>query len=229
MEARERLIVALDFGDIDEAISLVDSLGDEILWYKVGLELFFASGRAAVDALRERGKKVFLDLKLHDIPNTVERAARVLAGLGAQIINVHALAGEAALAGAARALAGASDPPLLAAVTVLTSTPGDAQVVAQRVLDLASMASRAGAGAVVVPFPALRALKEALPGMRTIVPGIRLEGDSLDDQRQIATPSRALEAGADWIVVGRSITRTLDPLERARAILQQAEAALSGN
>jgi len=236
MDPRERLVVALDLPDMKAAQALVGSLGAEVLWYKVGLELFGAVGPESVSWLKREGKRVFLDLKLHDIPNTVARAVTRLAHTGADLVDLHVAAGPEAMALAARArdeISAAAPRPLLLGVTVLTSTKTrrdhapltDAEVRGEAV-ERARDAQAAGLDGVVAPAVAVGEI-HAVCGREfpVLVPGIRPAGVAAGDQRWTATPLEAVEAGARWIVVGRAITAALDPPGAARAIRAQMLAA----
>jgi orotidine-5'-phosphate decarboxylase len=233
-EARKRLIVALDFPQADAAIEFVDRLDGQPLWVKVGLELFAAAGPSVIEPLLKRGNSVFLDLKFHDIPNTVAGAIRSAAALGVGMMTVHASGGPAMLAAAKAALEGVSDPPQLLAVTVLTSMDqkqvkavGVGRTPAKQVELLAKMGIGAGInGFVCSPeeVAALRALTG--PGGVLVIPGIRPAGAGVCDQKRIATPADALRDGASYLVVGRPITQAADPAEAADAILREMAAAL---
>ncbi|MEP7033052.1 MAG: orotidine-5'-phosphate decarboxylase [Actinomycetota bacterium] len=215
------IVVALDVSDIDRAETLARSLEGRVGMFKIGLELFAAHGPAAVLRLRDYGP-IFLDLKLHDIPNTVERAARNCARMSVAMISVHALGGEAmmraAVRGAAQGSAGTDSPaPFVAGVTVLSSLSGE---------ELASSASLAfeakasGAGAVVVSGEDVRVVREVVGDAFTVVvPGIRPAGSNGHDQVRILTPEEALEAGADYLVIGRAITDSPDLAATAESIL----------
>lgn len=214
------LAVALDLSDLDEAESLARRLGPEVGLLKVGLELFTAHGPACVDRLRPHGA-VFLDLKLHDIPTTVERSAANAGRLGVAMLTVHALGGEAMVAaavrGAGRGAEEAGHPtPLVVAVTVLSSLAGEGLA---SPASLAFEARAAGAAGVVVSGEDVAVVREVLGGEAClVVPGIRPEGSNGHDQVRVLTPSEAIERGADFIVVGRPITASTDPLGAARAI-----------
>lgn len=214
------LVVALDLADLEAAERLAADLAGIVGMLKVGLELFAAHGPEAVRRIGTHGP-VFLDLKLHDIPTTVERAARVCGRLGASMLTVHALGGEAMVAAAVRgAAAGAEEvglaPPVVAAVAVLSSLD---EALASPV-SLASRAVAAGARAVVVSGADVAVVREALGReVALVVPGIRPEGADGHDQVRVLTPGEALEAGADYLVVGRPITGTGDPVGAARSIL----------
>jgi orotidine-5'-phosphate decarboxylase len=215
------LVVALDVSDIDEALALAARLSGEVAMVKVGLELFGAHGPAAVGRLRPHAP-VFLDLKLHDIPNTVGRASFNVARLGASMLTVHALGGEAMVAAAVRGAASGAeeaglDPPLVVAVTVLSSVAGEGLA---SPASLAFEACAAGANGVVVSGEDVSAVREVLGDEAClVVPGIRPAGSNGHDQVRILTPSEAMEAGADYLVVGRPITSSSDPAAAARSIL----------
>jgi orotidine-5'-phosphate decarboxylase len=233
-EARRRLIVALDVPDAASAIHLVNQLESCCHWFKVGLELFVAAGPAVLEPLVARGHSIFLDLKFHDIPNTVAGAVRSAAGLGVRMVNVHASGGPAMLAAARDALAGFADPPKLLAVTVLTSMD-QAQVKAvgqdrspgEQVQLLARMCLDEGINGFVCSPEEVATLR-AMTGPEgvLVIPGIRPAGGDTGDQRRIATPAAALRAGASLLVVGRPITQAPDPHAAAEKILAEMAAAL---
>jgi len=227
-EARERLIVALDFPSGQEALNFVDRLDGTCRWFKVGLELFLAAGGSIVETLRNRGYSVFLDLKFHDIPNTVAGAVRSVAPLGAQLLTIHASGGPAMLAAAAEAAAGFYTPPELLAVTVLTSmdsaqlrATGVAASPGDQAMLLAKMAFANGIDGFVCSPEEAAGLRAAMPGSTLVTPGIRPAGASVGDQKRIATPAAALAAGASYLVVGRPITQAVDPAQAAIAILEE--------
>jgi orotidine-5'-phosphate decarboxylase len=232
-EARKRLIVALDVPDATAA-ALVNKLEGTCLWFKVGLELFTSSGPAALEPLIKRGHSVFLDLKLHDIPNTVAGAVRSAAALGVRMMTIHAAGGPAMLAAARAALDGLSDPPELLAVTVLTSMDSaqltavglDREPAAQVNL-LARIGLKAGIRGFVCSPQEVASLR-ALTGPEGILvtPGIRPAGAETADQKRIATPAEALRQGASYLVVGRPITQAPDPAEAAEAILKEMAKAI---
>jgi len=230
------VIVALDAGSEDEALRTVSALAPEASFFKVGLELFTACGPAFVGELRRRDLRVFLDLKLHDIPNTVRGAARSAAGLGIDLLTVHATGGRPMIEAAWEGVEG-SDTKILA-VTVLTSfAPTDLADVWGRteadplteVLRLARASVAAGVDGVVCSPREARAVRSAIGDQRLIVtPGIRPDGADAGDQARAATPSAAAEAGADFLVVGRPITRAEDPLAAYRALAEQAAVSAQG-
>ena len=215
------LVVALDVSDLEVADRLAASLAGTAGLLKVGLELFTSHGPAAVEAVG-RHAPVFLDLKLHDIPTTVERAARNGARLGVSMITVHALGGEAMVSAATRGVRqGAEESdvvtPTVLAVTVLSSLSGESLATPT---SLAFEAVSAGAGGVVVSGEDVGAVREVVgEDVALIVPGIRPEGANGDDQVRVLTPRGAIEAGADYLVVGRPITLASDPAGVARGIL----------
>ncbi len=215
------LIVALDVSDVDEAETFARALEGQVGLFKVGLELFTAHGPAAVLRTRHYGP-VFLDLKFHDIPTTVERAARNCARLGAAMFTVHALGGEAMVAAAVRGAARGSEEsghpmPLVAAVTVLSSLGGESLA---SPASLAYEAAAAGATAAVVSGDDVSVVREVVgEGFCLVVPGIRPHGTNGDDQVRVLSPEEAVEAGADYLVIGRPITRSPDPAGAARSIL----------
>jgi orotidine-5'-phosphate decarboxylase len=215
------LVVALDVSDLATARSLADVLEGEVGMFKVGLELFSAHGPAAVEAIRSHGP-VFLDLKLHDIPTTVERASDHAARMGASMFTVHALGGEAMVAAAVRgAAAGAEgtgrEPPVVLAVTVLSSHAGEGLA---SPASLAFEAHAAGAGGVVVSGEDVSDVRQVLgQDACLVVPGIRPAGSNGHDQVRILTPEEAVERGADYLVVGRPVLGASDPAGAARAIV----------
>ena len=224
--AQERLIVALDFPDSGTALACADKLAGSISWFKVGLELYLASGESVVRELKRRGHSVFLDLKLHDIPNTAAAAVRSLARLEPDLLTVHAAGGRAMLNAAAEAARSLPHPPRLLAVTVLTSV--DALALAEtgvpappveQVLRLARLAAECGIDGMVCSAAEAAALHSALPKALLVTPGIRPAGSDAGDQKRIATPQFALAAGANMLVIGRPITTAPDPKAAAQAIL----------
>jgi len=211
-------IVALDVPDTERAMVLVERLGDACEFYKVGSELFTATGPSIVDALRKRNKHVFLDLKFHDIPNTVRSAARSATACGASLITVHAVGGRAMIAAAVE---GAGDHCRVLAVTVLTSqseadyseaTGKPVPSVSDEVSRLARIAREGHAhGVVCSGREAARIKAEHEGSLATLVPGVRLAGDSAHDQARVVTPADAVRAGASYIVLGRTVTAAPEP------------------
>lgn len=233
------VIVALDFPDPDAAWNLVERLPVDT-WYKVGLELFTRAGPPVVERLVGEGRNVFLDLKLHDIPNTVAGAVRSASRLGARLLTVHAAGGESMLLAAAQAAAessnsdgadGTTDRLRLLAITVLTSLDeaalsaviGPGASVEETVGRLAGLARESGIDGAVSSVKECRAIKLACGGdFLVVTPGIRLAGQGAQDQMRVATPGTARAAGADFLVVGRTITQAADPaeaLERVRTAM----------
>jgi len=222
---RERIILALDTGDARQASDWAAQTAPHVGLVKLGLEGFTRHGPDLLRSVQAAsGRPVFLDLKLHDIPNTVAGATASARELGAAMLTLHASGGPAMIA-AARAAAG-PDGPLLLAVTVLTSTDeptlaatGVAGGTTAHVLRLARLALEAGADGLVCAASELAALRHAFgPGPALVVPGIRPDAAPADDQARTATPAEAIAAGADWIVIGRPITRAADPGLAAAAI-----------
>ena len=224
---RDRMVLGLDVGGLAAAEAIAQRLAPWFGVVKVGHELYAEAGPAAFDRMHELGFKVFCDLKLHDIPNTVQRAARVHARHGVELMNAHAAGGEAMLrAFVAGAREGANDigalPPVTLAVTVLTSEP-DASAFAAR-LDVARVAGCDG-----VVCSAHEASRPGAVGLKAMVPGIRMAGDGDDDQARIATPGAAVAAGADWIVVARAVTAASDPEAAAATAATEVAAALAAS
>ena len=231
-----RLIVALDVHTMDDVRSLVSTLGDTVTYYKVGMELFYSVGPDVVRLLKEQGKHFFLDLKLHDIPNTVAGGLASLMGLGADIVNVHASGGYTMMKTAATKLHAAAAEqgipcPKIIGVTVLTSMNeddwkklGETEPMADRVTRLAKLAKAAGLDGVVASPQEAAGIREACGDDFLIVtPGVRPSGASVDDQSRIATPAQALQNGATHLVIGRPIRAAKDPKTAALAILKAME------
>jgi orotidine-5'-phosphate decarboxylase len=233
-EPKDRLAIALDFPDERQAMDLVDHLGDTCQWYKVGMELYYAAGNRTVQQLRDRGFDVFLDLKLHDIPNTVAGAVRSATQAGASLLTIHASGGSAMMTAAAEAATAPGSPRLLA-VTVLTSMDGNelagigiSASPAEQVLRLARLAQASGINGMVCSPEEVGILrKETGPDSLLVVPGIRPAGSAVGDQKRVATPTKAITDGASLLVVGRPITCATDPAAAARAVLQEIELASS--
>jgi orotidine-5'-phosphate decarboxylase len=223
----DRIAVAFDTTDPRRAAAWARALVGRIGVGKVGLELFAAAGPPSVAAVREAGLPVFLDLKLHDIPNTVAGAVRAVAPLGVSMLTVHAAGGRAMIAAAREAAEAAGpDRPMILAVTVLTSlgsadlaATGVPDAPASQALRLARLALEAGADGLVCSPLEVAPLRAALgPAVRLVVPGIRPAGSTADDQARVMTPAEAVAAGADWLVIGRPVTRAPDPAATAEAI-----------
>lgn len=239
MTAKERLIVALDYSDEASAKALVKELGDTVSYYKVGMELFYAVGGGIVRYLKEEGKQVFLDLKLHDIPNTVAGGLCSLSNLGADILNVHASGGMPMMKAGAEHLREAAakkgvPAPKLIAITVLTSISeedwqamGNERSVRDAVLRYATLTKEAGLDGVVASPQEAALIREACgEDFLIVTPGVRPAEAAIDDQSRVATPAAALDAGASHLVVGRPIRAAANPKEAAEKILQEMERAL---
>jgi orotidine-5'-phosphate decarboxylase len=233
----DRLIVALDFPSAAGALELAGRLDGLCRWVKVGMELYYAAGNSIVEQLRARGFSVFLDLKLHDIPNTVASAVRTVASSGASLLTIHASGGEKMMRAAAEAAAAPSSPRLLA-VTVLTSMDSadlratgicpvpDDSLAQSQVLRLARLAHQASIDGLVCSAEEIAAIRTELGASPLlVVPGIRPAASDAGDQSRIATPADAIRRGASMLVVGRPITRAEDPAKAAAVILAEIEAA----
>ena len=233
----DRLAVALDFPSAETALRLVDRIGDRCRWFKVGMELYYAAGNGLIAELRGRGYEVFLDLKLHDIPNTVAGAVRSVTELGAGLLTVHAGGGAAMLRAAAEAVkvpgvAGKLVAPRLLAVTVLTSMDagelagvGVADPPEAQVARLAKLAWACGIRGMVCSAEEVAAVRQALgPEALLVTPGIRLAGGDAGDQKRVATPGEAIRRGASMLVVGRPITQATDPAAAVQRVLDEIEA-----
>ncbi len=222
------LIVALDVKDLATAVALVDRLRPAVSMFKVGVQLFTAVGPRAVEAVQERGGQVFLDLKLHDIPNTVAAAVREAARMGAVMCTLHASGGRPMLQEAKRAVVESGSRMRLLAVTILTSLDphgfeeaiGSGLGLQAQVIRLASLARAAGMDGIVASTHEIAPLRAALgPSMLIVTPGVRPEWAPADDQLRVMTPREAAAAGADYLVIGRPITTAPDPAAAARQIL----------
>ena len=236
------MITALDFPDAESALALVDRLVEEGSFYKVGLELFTRVGPSVVEELIRREKKVFLDLKLHDIPNTVAGAVRSAAALGVDLLTVHAAGGgemmQAAREGVEAAGSGETSTKIVA-VTILTSlgVPQLEEVwgreigaLREDVLRLASLAQASGLDGVVASALETEAIRRRLGSDLLIVtPGIRPAGTETHDQNRVATPGDAVRAGSSFLVLGRAVTQAVDPVEALRAIKAEVAGVLPGS
>lgn len=235
--AREKIILALDVDTVPAALGLIEELRDEVGAFKVGMELFHAAGPAIFTEARRAGARIFYDGKFCDIPNTVAGAARVIAGHGPWLLNVHALGGRAMMRAAKQAVeegarAAGCPPPRVIAVTLLTSIdqeimatelglPGDVEC---QVVRLARLARESGLDGVVASPRDAAAVRAALgPDFLIVTPGVRPAGSEPGDQRRILTPAEAVRAGADYLVIGRSITRAPQPRAALRAIVGEIE------
>jgi orotidine-5'-phosphate decarboxylase len=227
-------IVALDFPAAAQALGLVDRLGDQCSMYKVGSELFTSCGPSIMDELRRRGRSIFLDLKFHDIPNTVAGGVKAAKALGASLITVHASGGLAMLRAAVEA-AGDQQQVGILGVTVLTSLTGpevaeswgrDAVDPVAEVLRLAGLVEQAGAHGIVCSGLEAAHVRKRFEGrLNLLIPGVRPAGESVQDQARVVTPAGAVGAGARYIVVGRAVTKAPDPAVAMRKINEEIRSA----
>lgn len=233
-ESMTKLIVALDYDDPKKAAVLVDDLSGEDVIFKVGLELFVSAGSTWVKSLVSRKKKVFLDLKLHDIPNTVSKAAVQAAELGVSMFTLHLQGGQKMIEQTRNALEHfGADRPLILGVSVLTSFDEDtwkqtagavglgSKSIASSVKGLVSLGVEAGVDGVVCSPLELASLNSEFKDLYTVVPGIRPKGSDAGDQVRVMTPAQAKAVGAKAIVVGRPITQSSDPIQMTKSILQE--------
>ena len=236
MNANNEIIVALDVPSAAEARQAVREIGDAVAFYKVGLELFIADGPAVLDMLKGEGKRIFLDLKLHDIPRTVERAAASCMKFGVELLTLHASGSKAMIAAAAQAVQAAGSQTRLLAVTVLTSMDasdlailGVTRTMQEQVVALGTMAVAAGAHGLVCSPQEVAALRRALgPDPWLVTPGVRPAGADVGDQKRIATPGPAIRDGATHLVIGRPILGAADKRAAAQAIRAEMTAAARG-
>ncbi len=225
VDLRDRTILALDFQTLGEVDACLSQLSGHVSYAKVGMELFYAAGPEVIYQLKEQGIRVFLDLKVHDIPNTARGAMRSLARLGVDMVNVHAAGGKAMMAAAREGLEegtpAGSTRPLLIGVTMLTSTSqavmnqeiGIPGTVEEAVLHYASLAREAGLdGVVASPLEVPMIKKVAGQSFLAVTPGIRPKGSDAGDQIRITTPEDAFQLGSDYLVIGRAVTSAKDPL-----------------
>jgi orotidine-5'-phosphate decarboxylase len=233
LQARDRLIVALDVSSAAQARQVVQTLGEAISTYKIGKQLFTAEGPGIVRDLVSSGRKVFLDLKFHDIPNTVGAAVTSAAELGVSMLTVHASGGCKMLKAAVEAANASHAKPMVLAVTVLTSlSDSDLQEIGvsgnvlSQVLRLGGLARSVGCGGLVASAHEARELRQELgDGFEIVTPGVRPAGSAVGDQARVLTPAQAIEAGATRLVVGRPITEASDPRLAASAIASEIQAA----
>lgn len=234
METRERLIVSLDFEKDRDALSLVDLLGEEVQFYKVGMQLYYHYGASLVKQFKKMGKKIFLDLKLHDIPNTVVSALQSLRELDVNFINMHTLAGKEAMSQAKAFVSKQKWDARLIGVTVLTSLNNELLLefgfktdVTNTVMTLCQLAKIAGLDGVVSSAQEATRIKQTCGSdFITICPGIRRVTDSVNDQKRIVTPEIAMKNSADYIVVGRPIIQAMDPKKEAILYFKEMEKGL---
>ncbi|HEY3414824.1 MAG TPA: orotidine-5'-phosphate decarboxylase [Armatimonadota bacterium] len=236
--ALNRLILALDVPTLDDAVEWYHRMAPRFGWFKVGLELFSAHGPAVFDRIPP--ERVFLDVKYHDIPNTVAGASRAAAKLGVWMFNVHAAGGSAMLKAARQAADAGSQsigaaPPLLIAVTVLSSIDetvlrgemGVARAIDEQVLAMARLAQDNGLDGVVASAPEVARIREACgPDFVIMTPGIRPSGAPLGDQKRVMTPAEAIRAGSTYLGIGRPVTAEADPESAAEAILEEVAQAM---
>jgi orotidine-5'-phosphate decarboxylase len=238
LQSRERIILALDVDGEREALALVEKLAGYVGAFKVGMQLFNSCGPGIVTRIQDLGGRVFVDLKLHDIPNTVAAAGKVLTRLGCYMFNVHAAGGREMMRAVAEASAReaeqeGNEPPLILAVTVLTSIgqselEEDMLIAGMKVQDVvvkwAKMSRDCGIGGVVCSPREIEAIRQACgPDFKIVTPGIRPDWSASNDQKRITTPRQALDLGADFLVIGRPITQASDPVEAARKIIAELE------
>lgn len=228
--SKAELIVALDVPNAAAMEKKLEEMPDFIDWYKVGLELFCAEGPAVLEPLKKRNRKIFLDLKLHDIPRTVGNAVKTAAEHGVNLMTVHAIGGRAMLEEAARAARECAHPPKLVAVTTLTSLSQDDfadlginRTVAEQALELGRLAISCGIDGLVTSAHEARVLREAFPDAVLVTPGIRMPEGDVGDQKRVATPSYAVEQGATHLVIGRPILQAADPAAAAKAMMDDME------
>jgi orotidine-5'-phosphate decarboxylase len=240
LSARERLVLALDVNNFKKAEELVDKLTDYVGVFKIGNQLFTAEGTKVIKMVQEKGGKVFLDLKFHDIPNTVARAAEVVSKLGVYIFDIHTSGGYEMMKAAVEASKKLSfalgiSKPLILGVTLLTSINqeilekeiGIKKSLEEQVVHLAKLAEAAGLDGVVASPWEIEALRAACgEGFVILTPGIRPAGKSDDDQKRIMTPQEAIKLGADFIVIGRPITNATNPVKASQEILKEMEEIL---
>lgn len=226
-----KIVVALDFANAKDALTLVDQLEPTMCKLKVGKELFTAAGPQLVEKLVAKNFNVFLDLKFHDIPNTVAKACEAASNLGVWMLNVHASGGSAMMQSALEGVNRSAHSPLLIAVTVLTSMSQDnlselgiSSSIEEQVLKLAALTQQAGLHGVVCSAMEAQQLKKAMPNdFLLVTPGIRPASASLDDQSRVLTPTKALEMGANYLVIGRPITQAKSPIDALQAINKEIQ------
>jgi len=229
LTARDRIIVALDFPSQAKALALVSALSDSVSIYKIGLQLYTVAGPAIVQAVAATGAKIFLDLKLHDIPNTVAKTVTAAGDLGAAMLTVHLSGGSAMLQAAVE-----SKPPQLSllGVTVLTSATqetlsetGVGTELADQVMRLADLGKKSGCDGLITSPREVGALRQRLgPNILLVCPGVRPAWAAADDQKRFTTPREAVEAGADYLVIGRPITAAADPRGAVERIVTELTA-----
>lgn len=235
VDAPNRIIVPLDVPTLAEATAMAKRLAGHVAAVKIGKQLFTAEGPVAIRAMHDLGLRVFLDLKFHDIPNTVAGAVAAAKAHGVWLVNVHAVGGTEMMRAAARAAAGPSRP-LVIAVTVLTSLSedshraitGTSRTVEEQVRHLACETQAAGLDGVVASPHEIQSIREVCgPGFLIVTPGVRPADAALDDQQRVMTPGEAIRAGADYLVIGRPITGAKDPVDAAKRIAAECARSMS--
>ncbi len=229
VDVRPELIVALDVASLEDAEALIALLRPSVRWFKVGLELFTAAGPAAVEAVHRAGGRVFLDLKLHDIPHTVSGAVRRAARMGVNMLTLHLAGGPRMAEAAVEAARGYAGAPLLLGVFRLTSDPAESsRVWTETVPDASRRAAAVGLDGLIAAVGEVSLVRAAVPeGFLTVSPGIRPSGAPAGDQARTATPAEAARAATDFIVVGRPILASPDPLAAAQQIIAEMRGALA--
>ena len=223
----KQLVVALDVANKNELLKVLDFLPNNISWYKVGLELFISEGPEILNILKKLNKSIFLDLKLHDIPQTVENALMVACDYDVDMMTVHGLGGKAMLESAANIASRSKSPPKLVAVTTLTSLAnkdlsdiGVSRNISDQAIALGSLAISSGIDGLVTSAFEAKALRDKFPTSLLVTPGIRLQNDCVNDQKRVASPDFALSQGATHLVVGRSILKSNNPSSVVDKILE---------
>ena len=233
---KKEVIVALDFPTVEESLAFLEKFGDEKLFVKIGLELYLQNGQVVVEQIKKLGHKIFLDLKLHDIPNTVAHGIKSLTRLGAKLITIHSQGGKVMMEAAMKAAKEQAaelgiERPKLLAITALTSFDdenwsaiGGSLPISDHVVKLAKLAKEAGVDGVVASPLEAKLIRDACgEDFLIVTPGIRPSFAATNDQKRIATPSSALQDGASRIVVGRPITQAENPQEAVRLIIEEME------
>ena len=231
--SHSRIILPLDFNTAEQALGLVDKLQPDLCRLKIGKELFTKAGPVLVEKLIAKGFDIFLDLKFHDIPTTVAKACAVAADLGVWMVNVHASGGTEMMSHAREEIEKKSHHPLLIGVTILTSMNQEALKelgiqcsIEEQVMRLAQLTSDAGLDGVVCSAREVKALRDNLgKEFKLVTPGIRPGGSNNDDQKRVMTPEQAINAGSDYLVIGRPITQAADPVQALKDISEEISAA----
>ena len=225
---KTELIVALDVPNISELKKTLDKIPNSVKWYKVGLELFISEGYKVIELLKSMNKAVFLDLKLHDIPQTVANAIKIAGNYNVDLLTVHGMGGRRMLEAASDASLSCKIPPKLIAVTTLTSLGkedfkdlGVSRTISEQAISLGELAISSGINGLVTSAHEAKKLSNKFPNAILVTPGIRLDNDNVDDQKRVATPKFAMDQGATHLVVGRSILKADDPSKIVDKILDQ--------